>query len=322
MDIFLHIGAHRTATTSFQHYMRKTGPGLMRCGVDFWGPAQTRNGLFHGVIPVPSRRSAGQQLERARGRVALKLSAAEGRGFGGLVISDENLIGNIRANLRDMRLYPAIGERMARYHAAFGGRLRRVALSIRGQEEYWTSALSYSLMRVGRVPTRDELRHIAGAARGWRDVVTDLACALPGVEIVVMPHERLAGRPDTRLAALLGQADVPAAGRVDRMNVRPGMDELCAALEERGARLGVFAKAGTGTEPGARAGVFTPDQSAAMAEAYQDDLYWLRAGADGLARLCEETEPEKAGINPVQGHASGTTARGRRHGKDSARRLA
>ena len=316
MDIFLHIGAHRTATTSFQHYLRNTGPGLMRRGVGFWGPVRTRNGLFHGVIPVPSRRSAGQQLERARGRVALKLSAAEDRGFDGLVISDENLIGNIRANLRDMRLYPAIGERMARYHAAFGGRVRRVALSTRSQEEYWTSALSYSLMRVGRVPGRDELRHIAGAARGWRDVVTDLACAMPGVEIVVMPHERLAGWPDTRLAALLGQADVPVADTVGRMNARPGMDELRAALEERGARLGVFSKAG------ARAGIFTPDQSAAMAEAYQDDLYWLRAGADGLARLCEETEPEKAGINPVQGPASGTTARGRRHGKDSARRLA
>jgi len=316
MDIFLHIGAHRTATTSFQHYMRNTGPDLMRRGVGFWGPARTRNGLFHGVIPVPSRRSAGQQLERARGRVALKLSAAEDRGFDGLVISDENLIGNIRANLRDMRLYPAIGERMARYHAAFGGRVRRVAVSVRSQEAYWTSALSYSLMRVGRVPGRDELRHIAGAARGWRDVVTDLACAMPGVEIVVMPHERLAGRPDTRLATLLGQADVPVADTVGRMNARPCMDELRAALEERGARLGVFAKAG------ARAGIFTPDQSAAMAEAYQDDLYWLRAGADGLARLCEETEPEKAGINPVQGPASGTTARGRRHGKDSARRLA
>ena len=51
-----------------------------------------------------------------------------------LLVSDENMIGTVRHNLRKRALYPAIGERMAYFAQAFDGRLKRVVLNIRSHE--------------------------------------------------------------------------------------------------------------------------------------------------------------------------------------------
>ena len=58
MDIILHLGAHRTATTSFQHYLRANAAGLGAAGIGVWGPETTRDGLLAGVIPPRGSRPA------------------------------------------------------------------------------------------------------------------------------------------------------------------------------------------------------------------------------------------------------------------------
>jgi hypothetical protein len=40
---------------------------------------------------------------------------------------------------------------------------------------------------------------------------------------------------------------------------------------------------------------FAPDQTAALREVYEDDIMWLAAGADGLARLAEDRSRTRAG---------------------------
>jgi len=55
MDVILHIGAHRTATTTFQKYMRSRSAEFAARGVAFWGPLRTRRGLFAGLLPEPGR---------------------------------------------------------------------------------------------------------------------------------------------------------------------------------------------------------------------------------------------------------------------------
>ena len=40
MDIFLHVGAHRTATTSFQHYLQANVGPIETLGVRVWGPSR------------------------------------------------------------------------------------------------------------------------------------------------------------------------------------------------------------------------------------------------------------------------------------------
>ena len=56
MDVILHLGAHRTGSTTFQSYMRRSHSELSSSKVGYWGPQRTRQGLFAGIVPSPSGR--------------------------------------------------------------------------------------------------------------------------------------------------------------------------------------------------------------------------------------------------------------------------
>jgi hypothetical protein len=295
MDIILHLGAHRTATTSLQRYAPGQAKDLAVQGVAFWGPPDTRGGFLTGVIPAPRSQPDAAQVARARGRIALRMAQARAAGATRLVVSDENMIGAPRACLRCHRLYPAAGERVARFGHAFGGRIARAVLSIRAQDAWWGSVLAYAVARGHRLPSAADLDRLVTAGRHWRDVIADLACALPGAEIVILPHEQFAARPAARLAWMTGGPDTGSDAGAEWRGRAPDLDALRRAVAARGgdaARL----PAGAG-----RWHPFSAAQAAALKEAYEDDLFWLRAGADGLAVLAGETGPLSAGQQPRDG---------------------
>ncbi|MCD1625479.1 MAG: hypothetical protein ACU0B7_06110 [Paracoccaceae bacterium] len=293
MDVILHIGAHRTASTSFQAYMRANLPALQEQGIGFWGPRRTRNGLFAGIIPTNGSPRLGRQARLAQGRIELHLDRAAAQGMRWLIVSDENIIGAPRRNLRDSDLYRGAGVRMARHAAAFGGRIARVVLSVRAFDSYWSSALAYSIARGSPLPDPAQLEAICTLRRGWRDVITELASAIPDTEIHVLPHETFAGLPDRRLQ-IMTTATITAPVDTNRMwlNRAADMDMLRQCLTLRGedpARIGQGA---------GRYDPFTADQKARLRELYQDDLFWLASGADGLAIMNTEKTREQTGISP------------------------
>ncbi|MGX0975180.1 hypothetical protein ACSSVY_000878 [Roseovarius sp. MBR-51] len=311
MEIILHLGAHRTASTSFQHYMRANTAALAARGLGYWGPEVTRDGVLSGVIPIAGAMSATVQLDRARGRIALRLAEARAQGLNRVLVSDENMIGAARRNLRRGRLYPGIGDRMARFAHAFDGRITRVALSVRGQDSWWASALAYGVGRGHGVPEVDDLDRLVTVNRHWREVIGDLACALPGVDLVVLPHEAHAGRPEDRLRAMTGIEALPRKASRLWLNRAPHLAALRRAVAARGGDVTQLPEGEGRWQP------FDRDQRLALQEAYADDLFWLGAGAEGLARLCEETGPDEAGRHLP----SGQNARGHQNGFEE-RRLA
>ncbi|WP_317055104.1 hypothetical protein [Roseovarius rhodophyticola] len=311
MDIQLHLGAHRTANTSFLHYLSENNDSLRQSGLAVWGPKQTRDGLLTGVIPVEGRRTPAEQLERAKSRIALNLAEAEASGAHTVLVTDENMIGATRRNLRDERLYAAIGERMARFFEAFDGRISSVSLSIRSQDTYWASSLAFAVARGHRLPSARVLRHLSRSTRTWRDVITDLACALPGISINVLPFETFAGVPEARLKAVTGLTEVPRRASREWLNRSPELRVLRKLINDRGGDSS-FLPNGTG-----RWHPFNTEQVSALREAYADDFFWLRAGAEGLATLTEKTWPETKRFEPQEAKMT----RGRHHGKEH-RRLA
>ncbi|MBY6004357.1 hypothetical protein KUV62_10585 [Salipiger bermudensis] len=283
MEIILHAGAHRTATTSFQTYLRGAAPGLAAQGTGFWGPWRTRKGLFHGLTgaePLPG------DLARAQARVRLAAEASVRRGVARLLVSDENMLGTPRACLRAEALYPEAAARLQRMRAAFG-RVDRLVLQIRSPEAWWSSALAFLLARGVAPPSSELLERLSREGRGWREVIADLACALPRAEIVVSRFESCAARPDALLLAATGGAGeappLPEAGIWAHRS--PSLSELRAAL----AAAGTEAKALPMGEGPWRP--FSQAQSARLRERYADDLFWLMAGADGLAQLTEDPKP-------------------------------
>ena len=311
MEVILHLGAHRTASSSFQHYMRANATRLERCAVGFWGPAQTRHNILSGVMPRESSQTPEEQFAEAQKRIMQNLDLAAARGVRHLVISDENIIGAPRKILRECQIYGGVGERMARYSQAFGGRLTRIALTMRSQDTYWNSVAAFSVARGRKVISRKGLSKLAGSRRQWRDVITDLACAVPDVEIQVHAYETFGGMPERRLSAMTGLTGLPTQNAREWLNRAPGLAELRAILTERGEDPAVLPEGEGRWHP------FNRDQVMALREAYADDLFWLCAGADGLATLIEEPASAKDGKSLPANDAT----RGQADGKEN-RRLA
>ncbi len=293
MDIVFHLGAHRNATTSFQACMRANRERLTRHGIIFWDPRLLRKGLFDGMNPPSGMPVAPFVMRRVRGRVQLQLQSLQDAGAAHLLISEENMLGSVRANIRSGELYPAAGERIARFAQLFDGKIKRIVLSVRSLEQYWASALAYGVWRGHALPNAYEIDQIADIRRTWRDVVKDIAAAVPGAEIIAIPFENMAGRPKDLLNIATGR-EVWIAGPDRWLNRAPDVLALNAVLEERGKRLDLPSEAG-------RWQPFNPVQIAAMREAYVDDLAWLSDGAGGVATLQAFRSSAKDGENPRGG---------------------
>ena len=308
MQVTMHLGAHRCASSSFQEYLRQNSEVLEKKGLGYWGQGNTRQGVLHGILPVPSARPSRDLARRAQGRLRMRLDQCRGQGLRHLLISDTNLVGNLRANLRFGALYPGVGERMARFAEAFDGALTSVVLNIRSLETYWSSALNYAVARGHRVPGAVQTQALAENPRGWRDVITDIACAMPDVDLKIMPFETFGGRPELQLGLLTGQEAPMEHARV-RLNASMRLQDLRSHLLQDTAR--------DLPEGEGRWRPFDERQCALLRETYADDLMWLASGADGLAQLLRDPEQQAAG--PNSRHHDET--RGRPH-DDQDRQLA
>ncbi len=287
MDVILHMGAHRTATTTFQNYVRDQRAELAAEGTQFWGPKHVRSHVFPGLFRNSVARKGRNVARRAEGRVRLLTEQASRHGVQTLLISDENMLGTCRDNLRAERLYPAAGERTARLAAAFGGRLRRIVLTIRSQDLWWASACALTVSRGHAVPHPDRLAAIAWNSRNWRDVITDIACAAPEAQLTVLPFESHAGRPDRVLATAL-EIDAAPDDMHRWSNRSPDLSSLRKGLKTQGSDPDLLPDETGRWQP------FDAEQTALLREHYADDLHWLTAGADGLATLTEDKTPTRA----------------------------
>lgn len=277
MDVILHLGAHRTATTALQTALRGQAAHLAAQSLAVWTPPQTRAGLLAGILPEPGLISPEQQLDRARGRIALALTRLQDQGTARLLVSDENIPGTPRGNIKARALYPAAGFRVVRHAQAFGLHLRRAHLTVRALDSYWASLLAFSVSRGAPVPGPGARAAIAANPRGWREVIRDVACALPDVDLQVSVHDATG-----EFADLTGGALRPV-GPMPRPNAAPDLPALRRAQADAGGNPALLGAGDGRWQP------FTRDQVACLRETWADDLFWLRAGADGLATLINDT---------------------------------
>ena len=271
MQVILHLGAHRTGSTSFQTYMARHP--VPDCA--YWGPDVTRGGLLGGLHVFPQ---SPRTLRRIRGRIAVKLALLEKRGHTHLLVSDENMLGPMRSNLRCSALYPEVGMRIARAAHVFGPALGRVAVQIRALDSYWASVLAFSVSRGFAPPTGADLERLVQNTRSWRDMITELACAMPGVEISVTPFEQFAARPDLVLSHVLGGVAVSPVARAPWVNRSPVLGQLRHAIAQAyPERVSLLPAGNGGWQPFSRA------VRDVLRDRYSQDLAWFRRGADGLA---------------------------------------
>ena len=289
MDVTLHLGAHRTGTTTLQKYLENNRDHLDGIGTEFWGPKQTRSGLFTGLEKKPGALTEQEvfQGERACDLIRMELDQLEMKGVKSLIVSEENMIGSMWGNLSSGCLYPDAQARLQRFVDGFGGHCMRVALSIRSYEDYWASVLTFLVQSGRMIPTKQEIDRVVTQPRRWRDVITEVAAVFPSAELVVWPFEAMAGQVNEQLALLNGGiTPVQMRGQNKWHNASAAGSKLRQLLND-GGHTGLAAKIPDGST---RWQPYGAPEIATFQAQYDEDIAWLRSGADGIARYEDNSE--------------------------------
>lgn len=274
MEVVLHVGAHRTATSALQHHMSYHRSAIAAEGAVYWGPKITRGGLFRGAIGGVEGVMAWQE-RRFSQRCKMRAEAVRQTGASHLVISDENMLGSLRGTLEDTRLYPDAGRRIAAYAHGFEDHHVTVALCLRDYADWWTSALAFSLMRGGPLPRTDLRENLVTQPHRWRRIVEEVARVLPDATVKVWTYEACAHLPHQLLHELTG-VTTPHATAEPR-NARPTAEALRDLMETCAIDPDAF------HWPDGQFMPFAPFEVEALTAQYQEDLAWLAAGAGGFA---------------------------------------
>ncbi|WP_270729331.1 hypothetical protein [Shimia sp. Alg240-R146] len=296
MDVILHVGAHLTGVSSLTYYLERNRRKLRDHGLALWTVSDTRKGLFDGLTLRSGLHGVERRRMRGAGRVRLRCAALEKARAKELLVCDPGILGGVSDNVATERLYPAAGERGARMAHAFEGRVKRVFVNIRALEDYWAAALAHAVTNGFPLPLQSELDRLVTQPRSWRRVITDLAAAMPGAEILVAPFERVGERPDDVVEfAVAGRFGAPANLRVGMGPQIPQLNALREVLLDRYEDEEDLPDGSGRWQP------FNAVQIETLREIYAADLKWLRSGADGLAYLIEEKDPVLAGKRPLVG---------------------
>ncbi len=284
MDVILHVGAHLSGVSTLASYLNRNRRPLESRGLAVWTPENTRKGLFDGLTLKSGLDGVARRRARGAGRVQLRCAMLERDRAKELLVLEPNMLGSMENNIASERLYPATGERIARMAHAFGGRLKRVIIGVRALEDYWGGAMAHALRMGAAVPDEATFDRLVTQPRSWRKVVQDVACAAPSAEILVLPYERLGERPAQIVEyAVSGRFHAPTNFRVHGLAQVPELPELREVLMDRGLDTAALPQGADRWHP------FSPFQVDILREIYVEDLAWLRAGADGLAYLVEES---------------------------------
>lgn len=302
MDILLHVGAHRTGTTGFQTLLQGQQSRLRRSGIVFWGPKRTRSGLLSGLIKDTDHltKHDHQRGLRSCGRMAMEIARLSDEGAQSLVISEENMIGTMAGNLASGSLYRQARARLARFAPAFCETTPTIALAVRCYHLHWASQLAFRVKLGALVPGQADIDAMAAQPRDWQDVIRDLREAFPTANIVVWRFEDWAHNPSGLLDSMLGRpAGLQKQAMSGRSNASATVQTLVELVQERGDISGV--KLLQSSHDGLRYMPFSPSQQSDLQHLYEDDLAWLRAGADGCATYLDPAEGTFGGYDMTKG---------------------
>lgn len=268
MEVILQIGAGPVG-----QFAKQAPLDPAQTGIAVWTPARVQQ-LFYGLKPVEAlpvqSRSSPRARQRAIGRVRLNLEKLYHQGVRTLLVCDTDLITPWRETMAQRAIFPAIGHRLSRVMNAFDGCVSQIVINMQAQDTFWRTTLAQAIGGGMALPTPGTLAEISGNSRGWRDVICDIACAAPHADLCVVPAENEGRHPVPPLLARAG------------IDVVPRQDLMRRALADRGDAPDQVLEIDEHWQP------FSAAQQAQMLEAYGEDLFWLTAGADGLARYVEE----------------------------------
>lgn len=187
--LFIHAGAHRTGSSSFQFCLHVNRHLIAAAGFDAAYPG--RDGVPSGTLRLRLPSPGQKPAVRARGTEAVREALARHNPDPGrpLILSEENILGRVYPFLRGA-FYPAAEERLAALRNGLdGAEITRLLLVVRDYATFFPSA--YRLRaETHAMPRFEEVQaRYLEMDRGWPDLVTLLRDMLQPDEFVVTTYE-------------------------------------------------------------------------------------------------------------------------------------
>jgi len=224
-EVFLHLGAHKTATTYIQDVLNEFRPGMAAAGC-FYVPL-TRSRV---AITGPQ-----QQLRRTEGSIRAyffrrQLKKTLSSYLGALpgehrdvLISDENLLGEIEESLGGS-LYPTAAGRLQQLSGLIPAPVRRVYLGVRDYAPFLTSLYIEGLRWGTKVTPEKLVANYGTPARHWSQLVGSIKAAFPQAQLHIWRFEDFPLLRSQLLASLSRLPEDVIGASLDRI-VRPGISK-------------------------------------------------------------------------------------------------
>ena len=259
-QVYLHAGAHRTGTSSFQLCLATNAEALNAAGYDLGFPRREHipGGNLHLRLPRPKHGDAETPafVSRVQRALSKHVTAQNHK----LILSDENLPGVILHMLKG-RLYPNQGKRIDVFQqalSAIDGRVSHILFVIRPYDQLFISGYRKHAEDNPLSPFDHNADAMSRFTGGWPDTIETLRNLLRPDRFTVVEYgkrgpsrdllARLLGEPDTRFAepertlnasatdaALAHLQKIYQAGQtLERSEWMRVMAEFSAQTEDRG----------------------------------------------------------------------------------------
>lgn len=283
-EIILHIGAHRTGTTSFQRYLSSNRGMFSQNGISIFTPEEARE------QPCESWKFPMNPV----------------------IVSEENILGTMEDNIGNARLYPHAMANLARLKA-IAPRISRVLLSIREPTEWWSSAISFCAARgmLKHLTLPDKEKIIAGGS-SWSETVNAIRECFPHATVIVREFNWHPSNPRWQLRNVaswdfLSSSSVNCAVN----NSRPAKEQVMAGLLENGTGI-----AKNASLDGESVRFFSDTEKADLRERYisdveniavMDDVIYLGERRERLSRILANEPSRQPSYQMAPRNAAETT---------------
>lgn len=205
MEIVLHLGAHKTATTYLQVLLERNVVALEQHNIGLAHP-KTLRPMF---AVAPRRNFPSERAHRISSRTwALNqvIDTAVDLQRRRLVISEEQLIGSLRALMSGRGLYRDVQKELRAVTGALQDHPVRVMMCIRSYDSFFVSAYGQVLNGWKYLPFDARLRErLIQDNRGWPEIIADIMQALPkGSTLNLWRFEDFPVLRNKILAAMIG----------------------------------------------------------------------------------------------------------------------
>lgn len=184
--IDIHIGAHRTGTSSFQVFLGLNGQAIRGAGFDLLYPA--RDGASDGELRLrlPMPKESPETRSRRLVRNARRLANARSGDARGMILSEENIPGRFAPFFKG-QFYPEAPEKMKQMRQILPGQARRVLLVVRPYDELYVSAFRKRAEWRATGPFDRTIPSLMKIKRGWVRLAHAVLDGLQPQEMLIVP---------------------------------------------------------------------------------------------------------------------------------------